>query len=199
MTSKRESLIYLHFASFEHSRFLLSGVVESIWNTVRQEWSTAFAADAAQDKRVPMFVVVEEAHNIVPAETHSLSAEALRDQFRTIAAEGRKYGIFLIFLQTQRPDKIDPTIISECENRAVMRMGSSAVLTKTKSLLGLEDVKEVDECLNFQSGRFLLVGPWAGGQTTIGYSAMRRSVEGGRNLRDEYWALPEPPPTPAVS
>jgi DNA helicase HerA-like ATPase len=85
--------------------------------------------------RVPVFVVVEEAHNIVPAKPTSFAAEALKNQLRTIAAEGRKYGVFLI-LVTQPPDKIDPLIVSECENRAVMRLGARAVLTKAESLLG---------------------------------------------------------------
>jgi DNA helicase HerA-like ATPase len=85
--------------------------------------------------RVPLFVVVEEAHNIVPAKPTSFAAEALKNQLRTIAAEGRKYDVFLI-LVTQRPDKIDPLIVSECENRAVMRLGARAVLTKAESLLG---------------------------------------------------------------
>jgi DNA helicase HerA-like ATPase len=63
------------------------------------------------DTRVPVFVVLEEAHNFIPEEPRNRAQAALRDQFRTIAAEGRKYGLFLI-LVSQRPDKLDHLILS---------------------------------------------------------------------------------------
>jgi hypothetical protein len=183
--------------SFKNPRtqhIVLSSVVEAAWNHARQEWAVAFEKDASSDDRVPLFIVVEEAHNIVPQDELSVSAEALRNQFRTIAAEGRKYGVFLI-LCTQRPDKIDKTIVSECENRAVMKMGSVSVLGRTKELLGLEHISDdqLRKCLTFQIGKFLITGPWTGEEDFLfGYSAMRRTVEGGRNLRREHWAVPEP-------
>jgi hypothetical protein len=202
---KNRKIQVIDLPSFHDPRtqhVVLSSVVETAWDSARQEWAVAFAEDADKDKRAPLFIVLEEAHNIVPNEAQSVSSKALREQFRTIAAEGRKYGIFLI-LCTQRPDKIDPTIISECENRAVMRIGSRSVLNKTRELLGLESVPDdqLRKCLEFQTGRFLLVGPWAGENSRLGYSAMRRTVEGGRNLRKEAWAVEEsivpdvPPPT----
>jgi hypothetical protein len=172
---------------------VVSSVVKTAWDDARQQWAVAFEKDAEMDERAPLFIVVEEAHNIVPHETQSVSAKALREQFRMVAAEGRKYGVFLI-LCTQRPDKIDPTIISECENKAVMRIGSRSVLDKTKELLGLEAIPDdqLRKCLEFQTGRFLLAGRWAGDNARLGYSAMRRTVEGGRNLRENYWTVPEP-------
>ena len=102
--------------------------------------------------------------------------------------------MFLVIV-TQRPDKLDPLVVSECENRAIMRLSSAAVLTKTQSLLGLDGDKELDRCLNFQKGRFMLAGHWAGKATRAGYCAMRRTVEGGRSLRDEHWAQAERPAT----
>lgn len=184
--------------SFRDSRtqqVVLSSVVEAVWEQARQQWAVAFTEDASKDERVPLFIVVEEAHNIVPQEAQTFSAKALREQFRTIAAEGRKYGVFLI-LCTQRPDKIDPTIISECENRAVMRIGSRVVMERTKDLLGLDAIAEkLAKCLDFQKGCFLLFGPWSGEGAQLGYSAMRRTFEGGRDLREDYWAVPEPIPS----
>ncbi|HXP69971.1 MAG TPA: ATP-binding protein [Candidatus Dormibacteraeota bacterium] len=174
-------------------QIVLSSVVASAWDHARKQWAVAFGKDSESDERVPLYIVLEEAHNIVPHSAQGVSAKALLEQFRTIAAEGRKYGVFLI-LCTQRPDKIDPTIISECENRAVMRIGSENVLNKASELLGLESVpkEHLNKCLEFKTGRFLLAGPWAGKGVKLGYGAMRRTVEGGRSLREKHWAVPEP-------
>jgi hypothetical protein len=141
------------------------------------------------DTRVPTFIVVDEAHNLLPKETDKLATRALRDQFRTIAAEGRKYGLFLI-LCTQRPDKIDELVLSECENQAIMRLGSQSVLELTTRLLGLEKVPDKEKCLTFKTGRALLVGRRAKPSAQLLYTAMRRTEEGGKNLCDEHWATP---------
>ena len=170
----------------------VSSELAAIWSLARWEWTTAMAEEPDDDPRVPRFIVLDEAHNLIPQDsTGNHTVGALRDQFRRIAAEGRKYGLFLI-LCTQRPDKIDELTVSECENRAIMRIGSAAVLEKIKSVLALDEDGNVERCLQFQKGRALLAGPWAGneGRVVLG-SGMRRTVEGGRNLQD-HWARPLP-------
>jgi DNA helicase HerA-like ATPase len=181
------------FPDARTSRIVLSSIVDAVWRRARHDWAKAFDKSAKEDERVPVFLVIEEAHNIIPAEPQSSSAAALRDQIRTIAAEGRKYGVFLI-LVTQRPDKIDPLVVSECENRAVMRIAKSAEEITTK-LLSLEQLGAdmLSRLASLQQGRFVLVGPWASSsKSTIGLAAMRRTEEGGRSLRPEHWAQPEP-------
>src|SRR5207249_7256070 len=105
------------------------------------------------------------------------------------AAEGRKFGLFLIVV-SQRPDKLDPLVLSECENKVLMRVGSQSVLNITRQLLGLEEVPEklLNKCLEFEQGRGLLLGDWVDGHPTFFYGAARRTVEGGRNLRPKAWA-----------
>jgi hypothetical protein len=41
--------------------------------------------------------------------------------------------------------------------------------------------------VNYKPGRVLLTGNWACGQNVL-YCAARRTLEGGRNLENEYWA-----------
>jgi hypothetical protein len=174
------------------TRFIaLNSVLSAEWERARSAWENAMEEPSDQDERVPTFIVVEEAHNLIPLDPRGLAAEALREQFRTIAAEGRKYGLFLI-LCTQRPDKIDPLVLSECENQAIMRLGSRSVLEITKKLFGLEDIPSTTlaKCLEFEIGRVLLIGRWADADSPFLYCAMRRTVEGGRNLREEHWASP---------
>ena len=168
---------------------VLNATLTGVWNRARSEWSLALERDATEDTRVPTFVVLEEAHNLVPAEPQDRREGALRSQFRKIVAEGRKYGLFLI-LVSQRPDKLDPLVLSECENKAIMRLDSRAVLDRTRDALGLETVPEdlLEQTLEFGIGRALLVGKWAPDGPRILYGAARRTVEGGRGLRAEYWA-----------
>jgi len=171
----------------------INAVLNTVWDSVRRRWDRALTRAASQDTRSPTFIVVDEAHNLIPSNPRGKAESALREQFRTIVAEGRKYGLYLL-LVSQRPDKLDPLVVSECENRAIMRIGSGTVLNITKQMLGLDDLspKLLEKCLEFETGRALLIGPWAPDGYQIMYSAARRTVEGGRNLRDEYWAQPPP-------
>ncbi|MCS7105596.1 MAG: ATP-binding protein [Thermofilaceae archaeon] len=68
----------------------------------------------------PVFVVIEEAHRFVPSkdsERHTMSSPIIK----TIASEGRKFGVFLI-LVTQRPSKIDSDVLSQCNSQIILRI-----------------------------------------------------------------------------
>jgi hypothetical protein len=165
--------------------------LSTTWRHARSDWSTAMVRPGLEDVRTPTFVVVDEAHNLMPAQTRSESEHAVKEQFRTIIAEGRKYGLFLV-LVTQRPDKLDPLILSECENKAIMKLGSESVMDVTRKMLGLEDLAPnvLRKCLEFESGRVLLAGSWCPDGPRICYVAARRTVEGGRSLQTNVWAVP---------
>ena len=177
----------------DHSTRLLAmnAILTTEWERVRNIWSRALDRPINDDRRVPTFIIVDEAHNVIPSDPRGKPASVLREQFRTIAAEGRKYGLYLI-LVSQRPDKLDPLVVSECENKAIMRLGSGSVLKVTREMLGLDDLppKLLEKCMDFETGRVLITGRWAPNGPQIIYSAARRTVEGGRNLREEYWARP---------
>lgn len=169
----------------------INTLLARVWEEARIQWDRAMGSPANTDKRVPTFIVVDEAHNLVPAEPRGKAEIALREQFRTIVAEGRKYGLFLI-LVSQRPDKLDPLILSECENKAVMRLGSKSILDMTRQMLGLDDLPSrlLEKCLEFGVSRALLIGRWVSEEPQIIYCAARRTVEGGRNLHEQHWANP---------
>ncbi len=67
----------------------------------------------------PIVVVVEEAHRFAPPKT--LEDTWSREILAKIAAEGRKFGVFLIVI-TQRPSKIDPDILSQCQSQIISRI-----------------------------------------------------------------------------
>ena len=167
---------------------VVNAVMGQIQRQASKAWTAALSKDS--DTRVPIFIVVDEAHNLAPATTQSRTEQALRDQFRRVAAEGRKYGLFLI-LVSQRPEKLDPLIVSECENKAVMKVDSKVAVDRIVELFGLEDARAsgIERCVEFRRGRALLIGQWVGGTPTPLYVAPRRTVEGGRNLDKRYWTL----------
>jgi hypothetical protein len=168
---------------------MVSTHVADVWRKARTAWAEALEMPTEGDRRVPIFLVVDEAHNVIPAQPRSGAEHSVREQFRTVAAEGRKYGLFLI-LVSQRPDKLDPLVVSECENKAVMRMDSRSVLESVIAMCGLEDVppRTLARCLEFGPGRVCLIGRWAPSGPRFAYAAARRTIEGGRNLRVEHWA-----------
>lgn len=180
--------------------WIVSTILATEWNRAVRHWQSAIDAPGKKDIRVPTFIVIDEAHNVVPSELRDHSEKGLREQIRRIAAEGRKFGLYLI-LVSQRPDKLDPYVVSECENRVIMKLGSQAVLTKTTEVLGLGHVppRTLERCLEFDVGRALLVGGWVGENPALLYGAARRTDEGGKNLDAKHWARPVPGRTKKVS
>lgn len=67
--------------------------------------------------KYPVFILIEEAHRFIPKKENTLSKHIVK----RIAAEGRKFGVFLI-LVTQRPQKIDQDVLSQCNSQIIMRM-----------------------------------------------------------------------------
>jgi len=67
--------------------------------------------------KYPVFVFVEEAHRFIPDDEETLAKGILK----RIAAEGRKFGIFLTLI-TQRPCKIDADALSQCNSQIIMRI-----------------------------------------------------------------------------
>jgi len=173
-----------------NTRYLVANtIIAEEWERARQNWWENMVENM-DDTRVPVFVVLEEAHNFIPEEPRNRAQAALRDQFRTIASEGRKFGLFLI-LVSQRPDKLDHLVLSECANKAIMRLDSRTIVQLVREKLGLQDIDPymLDRTIQFKKGRVLITGQWTS-RPEIFYCAARRTVQGGRDLQKKYWARP---------
>jgi len=68
----------------------------------------------------PTFIVIEEAHNFAPRSTDDHVCLS-RSILRKIAREGRKFGVGLC-LVSQRPNKLDQDILSQCNTQIIMKM-----------------------------------------------------------------------------
>ncbi len=106
----------------------------------------------------PIVVVLEEAHRFIPpkhvAQTWSY------DIVSKIAAEGRKFGVFLVVI-TQRPSKVDADVLSQCQSQIILR------IVNPKDQDAVRDASEEmsQELLNnlpgLNTGEAVVVGPLA--------------------------------------
>ena len=102
----------------------------------------------------PGMLVVEEAHNFCPERgfDKTVSTEIMR----TIASEGRKFGLGLMVI-SQRPARIDKNVISQCNTQIIMKMTNPNDLKAiSKGLEGISSEVE-DELKRLPSGVAMLV------------------------------------------
>jgi DNA helicase HerA-like ATPase len=96
----------------------------------------------------PTTIILEEAHNFIPEKTSKHEATA-KYIFRTIAREGRKFGVSLCLI-SQRPVQLDTTTLSQCNTQLLLRItnpydikhiGESAEGLSSESLTMLTSLK----------------------------------------------------------
>jgi len=169
---------------------MLQHVVDELWDLHELEIRSGKLS-------TPTFLFIDEAHQIIPSDVFARpAASTTRESLRRIAAEGRKYGIYL-FLISQRPDKLDPWVASECRNKIIMRVGNLRVFREAALAIGLTDAQtdELAEVVRFGTGRAFVLGPIAAAgnpqpDRTTGaakfYVAARRTREGSAKLGAEW-------------
>jgi len=115
---------------------------------------------AQRDRRVPTLLVIDEAHNLCGTEPASPVARRLLERLIQIAAEGRKYGLWLL-LSSQRPSKIHPQILSQCDNLMLMRMNSPDDIAELGQAFGFVPRAMLRASNGFVQGEALLAGGFA--------------------------------------
>ena len=112
---------------------------------------------AQRQTRTPTLIVVDEAHNLCPAEPVGPVQKALVDRFIQIAGEGRKYGLWLL-LSTQRPSKLHPQVLSQCDNLVLMRMNSPGDVAELADVFGFAPPAMIAAAPQFVQGEALVAG-----------------------------------------
>jgi DNA helicase HerA-like ATPase len=142
-------------------------LIESLW--------------AQRESRTPTLIVIDEAHNLCPAEPSGPLQHALVNRLIQVAAEGRKYGLWLL-LSTQRPSKLHPQVLSQCDNLAMMRMNSQADVADLAAVFGFAPEAMVRAAPYFVQGEALYAGKFVPLPSffTMG---KRFTVEGGSDVR----------------
>ena len=115
---------------------------------------------AQRDRRVPTLLVIDEAHNLCRADPGNPVATLLLERLIQIAAEGRKYGLWLL-LSSQRPSKIHPQILSQCDNLMLMRMNSPDDIVELGRTFGFAPQQMLRASTGFVQGEALLAGGFA--------------------------------------
>jgi DNA helicase HerA-like ATPase len=141
----------------------------------------------ARLSRQPCLVVVDEAHNICPAEPADPVNRLTTERAVQIAAEGRKYGLYLL-TSTQRPHKVHENVVSQCDNLLLMRMNSTADVADLGRLLSFVPSGLLAGATSFRMGEALVAGRLL---PVPAYVRMgeRVSQEGGSDVPPD-WAAP---------
>jgi uncharacterized protein len=138
-----------------------------------------------RERRAPVLVVIDEAHNVCPSDpADSLIALATEHAVR-IAAEGRKFGIYLL-VSTQRPQKVHENVISQCDNLVLMRLNSVADAAFAQAVFSFVPPGLVERATTFRLGEALVAGKISRNPALIRFGA-RIAEEGGADV-PSTWA-----------
>ncbi len=130
-----------------------------------------------RETRRPVLLIIDEAHNLCPADPVTPLQEAVTRRLIQIAAEGRKFGLWLL-LSTQRPSKIHPQVLSQCDNLCLMKTNSPADLDHLAGYFGAVPRELLDRAPGFRLGQALFAGGFTR-QPGIVQLAERLTREGG--------------------
>jgi DNA helicase HerA-like ATPase len=136
---------------------------------------------AERASRRPTLLVIDEAHNLCPAVPESPLQKLLSDRLVQIAAEGRKYGLWLL-LSTQRPSKVHPQALSQCDNLVLMRMNSPSDLAELGEFFGFVPESMLRVSPHFSQGELLVAGTFVP-VPSLGRVGARLTLEGGSDVR----------------
>ena len=135
---------------------------------------------AKREQRRPILLVIDEAHNLCSPDHDTPLHTAVRERIIQIAAEGRKFGLWLL-LSTQRPSRIHPSIISQCDNLALMKMSSTLDLQELGTIFGYAPGAMLNRSPTFKQGEALFAGGFVPAPSLIRLGG-RLTREGGSDV-----------------
>lgn len=136
---------------------------------------------ATRTDRRPVLIVIDEAHNLCSPAPSTPVDRALTEQLIQIAAEGRKFGLWL-FLSTQRPGKIHPNVLSQCDNLGLMRINSPRDLEELAGVFGFAPQELIRRSKDFVQGQGLFAGGFVE-EATVAQMRTRVTLEGGSDVK----------------
>ena len=165
----RPDATVLDLGGFEHhdeALVVAMAVLDDLW--------------AKRESRRPVLIVIDEAHNLCSAEHTDPLHVAVRERIIQIAAEGRKFGLWLL-LSTQRPSRVHPSIISQCDNLALMKMTSPVDLDELGTIFGFVPPAMLARAPRFRQGEALFAGGFAPAPSML-RMGQRLTPEGGADV-----------------
>ena len=133
-----------------------------------------------RQERRPVLVVIDEAHNVCPAEPPDQLVAVAAEHAVRIAAEGRKFGLYLL-VSTQRPQKIAGNVLSQADNLVLMRLNSLADAAFTAAAFSFVPPSLIERSVIFRQGEALIAGRISPQPALLRFGA-RISEEGGADV-----------------
>jgi DNA helicase HerA-like ATPase len=132
----------------------------------------------------PVILVVEEAHRFAPSGEPVSSSSIMR----TLAAEGRKFGVCLVVV-SQRPNRLDSTVLSQCVTNIVMKVKNPVDLTSIRESAENVTQEILDELPRFERGEALVMGEAFPVSIRFKARSDRETKHGGKSVDFEAaWA-----------
>ena len=156
----------------EEQSLVAGAVLGSLWQR-RQE-------------RKPVLIVIDEAHNVCPAEPPNQLVAVAAEHAIRIAAEGRKFGLYLL-VSTQRPQKIAQNVLSQADNLVLMRLNSLADAAFTQAVFSFVPPDLIERAVIFHQGEALIAGKISPQPTLLRFGS-RVTEEGGADV-PATWAV----------
>ena len=133
-----------------------------------------------RQERNPILIVIDEAHNVCPAEPPDQLVAVAAEHAIRIAAEGRKFGLYLL-ASTQRPQKIAENVLSQADNLVLMRMNSLADTTFAEAAFSFVPPSMIERSVIFRQGEALIAGKISPQPALLRFGA-RITEEGGADV-----------------
>ena len=131
-------------------------------------------------QRSPVSIVIDEAHNVCSPDAATAVERAVADLAVWIAAEGRKFGLYLL-LSSQRPQKLHENVLSQCDNLLLMRVNSRSDLAELTRVFSHVPSPLIERATSHRMGELLAAGPIAPTPLRL-QVAERWTIEGGADL-----------------
>ncbi|WP_425956838.1 ATP-binding protein [Xylanimonas sp. McL0601] len=135
-------------------------------------------------RREPVLVVIDEAHNVCPREPADAVTRLAANTAALIAAEGRKFGLYLL-VSTQRPQKVNEEVLTQCDNLLLMRMNSESDLAYLREVFSFVPQGLIHRATAFDQGQSLAGGKFFPQPGFIRFGR-RLSEEGGADIATEW-------------
>ena len=142
-----------------------------------------------RQERSPVLIVIDEAHNVCPAEPANQLAAVAAEHAVRIAAEGRKFGLYLL-ISTQRPQKIPENVLSQADNLVLLRLNSLADAAFAEAAFSFVPPSLIDRSVTFRQGEGLIAGKISPHPALLRFDT-RITEEGGADVAATWAAKVE--------
>jgi DNA helicase HerA-like ATPase len=137
-----------------------------------------------REERRPVLIVIDEAHNVCPAEPEDRLTALATDYAVRIAAEGRKFGLYLL-VSTQRPQKVHPNVVTQCDNLVLMRLNSAADAAYARDVFSFVPPGLLARAPSFGLGEALVAGKLCRSPALLRFGR-RIAEEGGADVPADW-------------